>query len=85
MKNLPLLAATAIGLLGIFATQPSLAGSDHGGQVTAAATEDDDDKGATAGDSGDHAVAENDEADHEGDGVDSGSQLKKVKNAPAWL
>ncbi|TIU24699.1 MAG: hypothetical protein E5W38_30390, partial [Mesorhizobium sp.] len=71
MKTLPTLAATAIGLLGIFATQPSFAGSDHGGQVTVA--EDDDDQGAAAGDDGDHAVAENDEADHEGDGVGTGS------------
>ncbi|WP_192257824.1 hypothetical protein [Mesorhizobium silamurunense] len=73
MKNLPLLAATAIGLLGILAAQPSFAGSDHGGQVTAALPDDNDDQGATAGNDGDHDVAENDEADHDSDGVESGS------------
>ncbi|MDX8515558.1 hypothetical protein [Mesorhizobium captivum] len=73
MKKLPLLAATAIGLFGILATGQSFAGSDHGGQVTAALPDDNDDQGAAAGDDGDRDVAENDETGHKGQGVGSGS------------
>ena len=73
MKTLPLLAATAIGLLGIFATQPSYAGSDHGGGVTPSTIEGDDDRVNTAGVGDNHEAAENDEAGHKGDGAASGS------------
>lgn len=70
MKTLPLLAATAIGLLGILAAQPSFAGSDHGGQVTVT---EDDDQGAAAGNDNDRDVAENEHTGHEGEGAVSGS------------
>jgi|SRR5690242_3004980 hypothetical protein len=74
MKTLPLLAATAVGLLGILATQPSHAGSDNGGGLTAASTADgDDDQVNTSSVGDDHEAAENDQAGDKGDGATSGS------------
>ncbi|WP_434722230.1 hypothetical protein [Mesorhizobium sp. RIZ17] len=74
MKTLPLLAATAVGLLGIFATQPSHAGSDNGGGLTAASTADGDDDQVNTSSVGDgHEAAENDQGADKGDGATSGS------------
>ncbi|MEI9405583.1 hypothetical protein [Mesorhizobium argentiipisi] len=74
MKTFPLFAATAIGMLGIFATQPSYAGSDNGGGLTGASTADhDDDQVNTSSVGDDNEAAENDEAGHKGDGAATGS------------